>query len=57
MRIKDEFYGAVFVHTPSGSVKLCAGDEVPDGVVIDEELVVKPAPVRRPTRGKTRKSE
>lgn len=57
MRIKDDFYGAVFVHTPSGSVKLRAGDEVPDGVVVDEALVVKPAPVRRSTRGKTRKSE
>lgn len=39
MRIRDDLYGVVFVHTSSGSVALRAGEEVPEGVDIDTALV------------------
>lgn len=52
MRIRDDLVGSVYVHTPKGTVMLVAGDQVPDGVRIDQALVVEEP--RKVTRGGSR---
>lgn len=39
-RVRDDFQGVIYVHTPRGSVKLSAGDEVPKGAKIEKEYTV-----------------
>lgn len=39
MRLKKEVEGTILAHAPGGSVFLRAGDEVPEGVTVDSNLV------------------
>lgn len=39
MRLKNDVEGTILAHTPGGAVFLRAGDEVPEGVTVDSNLV------------------